>query len=217
MNTNNAVKESAVSTGKVEAILNKEVITPEDTKSLTDEERKLFKKKIAELCDNAKDNERTALLSKLGQIAPAEVQHQLWENNHTNISATIAQLMYKLGRMPTKAEVARATGLSRVTIYNHLKQYRYHEIFAERKEEFRYMEETLMAALFKKALQGDVKSARLYFEMAGLIGKAGTSGKNVIENQHNYIQINNIKLSQEEVQKLSPEKLTQIEEILKKG
>jgi hypothetical protein len=37
----------------------------------------------------------------------------------------------------------------------------------------------------------------------------------IIENQHNYIQINNKRLSQEEIQKLSPERLKQAEELLR--
>ena len=57
-----------------------------------------------------------------------------------------------------------------------------------------------------------MKAARLYFEMVGATKKqsAGT----VINEQNNYIQINNTILSQENLKQLSEAQLNQIENII---
>lgn len=59
-------------------------------------------------------------------------------------------------------------------------------------------------------LVGDIKAARLYFEVLGNIGKSNLA----INTQNNYIQINQTKLSQEIIKQLSPEQLDQIEAVL---
>jgi hypothetical protein len=42
-----------------------------------------------------------------------------------------------------------------------------------------------------------------------------TLNQNIIANQHNYIQLNETRISQEEIQKLSPERQAQIKALLK--
>ena len=61
---------------------------------------------------------------------------------------------------------------------------------------------------------GNVKAARLYFELLGYLG--GQSGLNTtINTQNNYIQINGTVFSQESIKHLKPEQLNQIENLIK--
>jgi hypothetical protein len=57
-----------------------------------------------------------------------------------------------------------------------------------------------------------VKAARLYFEMVGAMNKQQPN--TVINEQNNYIQINNTILSQQNLKQLSKEQLNQIEHII---
>jgi hypothetical protein len=71
----------------------------------------------------------------------------------------------------------------------------------------------LLANVYKLALSGDVRAARLYFE---IIGAKTTQPQNTLPGtQHNYIQINNTILSQENLARLTTEQLNQIEGIIK--
>ena len=58
-----------------------------------------------------------------------------------------------------------------------------------------------------------MRAARLYFEMAGITNKQ--QANTVINEQNNYIQINNTKLSQQNLEQLSAEQLNQIENIIR--
>jgi hypothetical protein len=72
-----------------------------------------------------------------------------------------------------------------------------------------------ISALFKSAINGDTKAARLYFEMVGAISKQQPGM--VVTEQNNYIQVNNTILSQENLRALSAEQLNQIEHIITNG
>jgi hypothetical protein len=61
------------------------------------------------------------------------------------------------------------------------------------------------------AIQGDIKAAKLFFNVVG----NDVSPKQTIGTQNNYIQINGTILNQDIIKQLTPEKLTQIEEIVK--
>ena len=74
------------------------------------------------------------------------------------------------------------------------------------------MSHNIPANVFKYASNGDMKAARLYFEMVGALNKQppGT----VVNAQNNYIQINNTILNQETLKQLTAEQLNQIENIV---
>jgi hypothetical protein len=61
-------------------------------------------------------------------------------------------------------------------------------------------------------MAGDIGSQKLYFNVMGFLN----NGQGMqIQNQNNFIQINNTILSQETIRHLSPEQLFTIENILK--
>jgi hypothetical protein len=114
--------------------------------------------------------------------------------------------------MPPKFVIARETGLSRQTVAKHLTDYKTHPQYLAEMEQFKYMAPKILAGVCKLACNGDVKAARLYFEMVGAINKKQPN--TVINKQNNYIQINNTILSQENLNQLSKEQLNQIEHII---
>ena len=118
--------------------------------------------------------------------------------------------------MPTKTEIATKTVLSRQTIHKHLKDFATHPLYAEQMLQFKIMADRVMAKVLKIAVlgEGNVKAARLYFELLGYLG--GQSGLNTtINTQNNYIQINGTVFSQESIKHLKPEQLNQIENLIK--
>jgi hypothetical protein len=70
------------------------------------------------------------------------------------------------------------------------------------------MTEKIMAKMFQFALNGDVKAARLYFDMLS------RDNNSSIVSQKNYIQVNNLIISEEKLRSLSQDQLEKIEEIL---
>jgi hypothetical protein len=79
-------------------------------------------------------------------------------------------------------------------------------------EQFRFMSSKVLARVFKFAVNGDMRAARLYFEVTGNLGKQVPA--TVTNTQHNYIQVNQLKLSQQIIEQLAPEQLSQIETLL---
>jgi len=218
MTTNETNAENAneltLPENKVEALLEKELITPDDISALSAEEKDVFNKRKGELISSLEGAELNAFIEKIAPLLPQDVNAELWERNRDKICSVINRLIQENNRMPSHSEIARETGLSRKTVKKHMDDSK-NPLFDERKEQYKFMAPVLLAPLYNKAVQGDISAMKFYFEVTGLLNKGKNAGNNVIANQHNYIQINNLKLSQEEIQKLSPEKLTQIEAFIK--
>ncbi|MDQ0066029.1 hypothetical protein [Chryseobacterium lathyri] len=141
------------------------------------------------------------------------------QNNHINIMWAISSPIKENSRMPTKAEIASKTELSRQTVHKHLKDYKNSPYHAEYLEQFHIMQFKLMTAVFQYGMGGDMRAAKLYLEYIGVL-KNGSPVNNLnnntlIQNQNNYIQINGKVLSQETVKNLNPDQLNTIEGILK--
>ena len=114
--------------------------------------------------------------------------------------------------MPNKTEIADETGLSRQTVAKHLREYQAHpEVKAETRQ-FQVVANRVLASMFKSAVNGDVRAARLYLEMVGAPVNQQTG--TLVNEQNNYIQVNNTILSQENLERLTAEQLNQIEIIL---
>lgn len=158
---------------------------------------------------------------------PEDSKNIIWENNSQRIIKAIMDHLTENGMMPSRQDLTERTGLSRQTIYKHLKEFSFHEVFAEHERKLRFMEQHVLAKVLHLAAKGDIGAAKLYFNVIGrLNGKSesdkiinvvasGSARNTLIQNQNNYIHINGIVLSQESVQQLSPEKLNMIEAILK--
>jgi hypothetical protein len=198
---------------KISSLLSQQKITLHDVDNLTPPERGQLQQTINKTLAEVKGADRDIFLNKIDALLPPDTKNDVWEHNHTVISATISNFMQKHGIMPTKQAVAEETGFSRQTVAKHFKEYNAHPEFMAQAEQFKFMSHNVLANVFKYASNGDMRAARLYFEMVGALNKqpAGT----VVNAQNNYIQINNTILSQENLKQLTAEQLNQIENIVK--
>lgn len=201
---------------KVQELLKKRKVVEDDVNNFSNEERQVLASHLQNLINNSKGDEREDLLWKIDDIMPKDTKNQLWENNHYIITQSISKLIEDHGKMPTKNNIAADTGLSRNTIHKHLKGYAEHPLYADQLQQFKFMADRIMAKVIKMAVQGEgnVKAARLYFEMMGNLNNGQPSNKTLIQNQNNYIQINGKVLSQETIKNLNPDQLQAIETIL---
>lgn len=209
-----SLQKFTIAESKINDLLELEQIAPKDIESLTEVEKSQFFVLITEKFKGLKGNERDEFLKKLELIISDTTKNQLWESNHVQITGAISNLMQEYGRMPSKTELATKTELSRQTIHKHLKEYRDHPIYLGQIEQFRFMASRVLAKVFAFAINGDIRAAKLYFEIIGNPGNS-SSLNTVINTQNNYIQINQMKLSQETIKRLTSDQLCQIETILK--
>lgn len=199
---------------KIKKILALEVITYEDLKTLSKEEQSLLFQQIGKDANGLKGKDKEQYLNKIDAIISEETKNSIWEHNHNQITQVMSNSMQEYGRMPSKTEIANKTGLSRQTVYKHLKEYATHSLYLEQVEQFQFMTSKVLAKVFKFAVNGDIGAAKLYLSAMGNI-KTQPSNNTLIQTQNNYIQINGRVLSQETIKQLNPEQLKNIEAILK--
>ncbi|UOU98991.1 hypothetical protein MUU74_03325 [Chryseobacterium daecheongense] len=210
------------SENKIDKVLALKKIAIEDVHDLTEEDRNRFLKILVEKLNTLKGDELEGFCTQIEDIMHPRMKNELWENNHINIMWGITTLIKENGRLPSKTEIANKTGISRQTIYKHLRDYKSNPFNNEFQEQLTFMYPKLMSSLFRFAIEGDMKAAKLYLECIGAF-KNTSSGNSVnnlnnntlIQNQNNYIQIGGTILNQEIIQNLKPEQISTIEGILK--
>jgi len=191
-----------------------EKINVEDVEDLSKPERLRLATVVEKKLSKLKDEERDSFLAKIDSIMAVESKNSVWEHNHIVISQAVASLLQQHGIMPPINAIVEETGLSRQTVAKHLKEYKSHPQFITEIERFKFMSHNLLANVFNYAVNGDMKAARIYFEMIGAINKQ--QGGTVVNEQNNYIQINNTILSQENLKLLTAEQLDLIERMVNK-
>jgi len=199
---------------KINRLLGLEQITQKDIETLTKDERKQFGAILTERFNKLKGEERDQVVRQLELVATQSFKNQIWESNQAVITSAIANGMLDYGCMPSYNSIAEKTGLSRQTIHKHIKEYRTHPQYLVEMEQFRFMGSKVLAKVYKFAVNGDMRAAKLYFEMAGNMNSQ-PENNTLIQQQNNYIQINGTVLSQESIKQLTPKQLAQIEGILK--
>jgi hypothetical protein len=210
-----ALANFTASTTKVKRLLAQKKLTVKDIKGLNKIEREYLEETFTGLAQQLKGEERDDFFDKIDLIIPASTKSDIWEYNHSVINNAVAGFMGKHGIMPTIRVIAEKTGLSRKTVARHFSSYKRRPEITAEMEQFKFMAPRVLANVFKFALNGDIKAARLYFEMVGAINKKQTN--TVVNEQNNYIQINNTILSQENLKQLTAEQLNQIERIITNG
>jgi predicted transcriptional regulator len=200
---------------RVQALLKQERITLEDIREqFPKEERTDVLRLLLKTSSELQGEEHDQFYQKIEDIVPPEGKNRLWEYNHNQITWAIAILMQEGGRMPTGYEIAKKAGLSRQTVHKHLKEYTKDERYLEKAEQFRFMSSKVLARVYTFAVNGDMRAARLYFDVVGNLGKPPSGPSAVTNTQNNYIQVNQIRLIQQTIEQLSEEQLNQIEAML---
>lgn len=214
MSTKKSLQKFTETEVKINNLLSLKQITYSDLEILSDAERELFNEKTNKRFNELKGEERDKFLKKLEPITTETIKNQLWERNHADITIVISNLMQEFGRMPTVTEIAKKTEFSRQTIHKHFKEYASNPLYLEQVEQFKFMSSKVLAKVFKYAVNGDMRAAKLYLSAMGMYNEPAPKNT-LIQNQNNYIQINGTVLSQESIQRLSDEQLNNIEAILK--
>jgi biotin operon repressor len=211
MQDSKGISEQLTGFERVDVLLKREHIYRSDIATLTAGERTYYdqvcKKNINTLTGNVRDK----YIAKIQDTMSLETNQQVWDYNHQTIAAAISKSIQDCGVMPPQTTLAAQTGLSRKAISKHLAAYKTNPVYLEEKEQFKLMTSHVLANVYKSAIKGSVKAAKLYFDMVGASNKQGNT---VINAQNNYIQINNTILSQEKIKQMSVEQLAQIESIV---
>lgn len=215
MNTKKGLQKLTETEAKINKILSLKKITVNDIKHLSKDERSQFTETLTEIFNKLKGGERDKFYEKIEPITETSTKNQLWEYNHNQITWAIASMIQDFGRMPTAAEIATKTELSRQTVHKHLKEYKNHPLYLEQTEQFKFMASKVLSKVFQFAVNGNIGAAKLYFNVIGVMNNGQTPNNTLIQNQNNYIQINGTVLSQETIKHLTPEQLNTIETILK--
>ena len=199
---------------KINEILSLDKDTPIDISELNDSEFSLFRTLVSEKLNTLKGDELAAFIKKVEPILPNSTKNQIWENNHVLITNAIANIIREYHIMPTKSAIAEKTGLSRPTVDKHLSEYTSNPQYLQQIEQFHFMSNKVLARVYQFAVDGNIKAARLYFD---IIGRMGYQPNNTtsIKTQNNYIQINGTVIDQDTIKRLNPEQLSTIEKILK--
>lgn len=200
------------------ALMEKPEITKEDLE-MEPEKRKHFAEWANNFLAQHTEEQQSAYLDKLEPAANEETQSSIWDRNHNLIMDYIKDYSEKFNRIPTKTEIAERLGLSRKTITRHLSDYEVNRRCKERQEAESFMLDAVKERVLSSALNGDLRAARLYYDINRNNHEGAGQGKGhtYINNQHNYLQLNGITLTQELIASLSPVQLAKIEEVLKGG
>ena len=202
----------AALTQKIEQLLAPDEMDAAAFHAMALPEKRFFSQVCSDKLQQLKGEDRDRFLTKIEPVMPESMQTNLWELNHRMISTTISNHICESGNMPTISVLAQETGLSRQTISKHLKEYRRHPAFAEHMEQFTLITPKVLSKVARSAVNGDMRAARLYFEMVNPNSKHQNT--TVVNEQTNYIQINNTILSQENLKRLNKAELDMIERIV---
>ena len=198
---------------KANELLKQKEITPADLDKLSKTELTIFLSEATKKLNSLTGIERDKFVSWADICMNETTKNEIWEYNHERLSWGISVLIGELGRMPCKTELAEKTGLSRQTIHKHLNNFSEHPLFQDHLQQLKILSERVLTSVYQQARNGDNGAAKLFLTAIGYLKpeKANT----FIDNQNNYIQINGLHLSQQNISQIPNEALVQIEEIIK--
>ena len=156
-------------------------------------------------------NELFKLLEPIKDITSfyTEMKNHTWQRNHLKIIGSISNLMQEKNRMPTNTEISIAAGLSEETTYKHLREFKEHDLARHEADKFQIMKDRVLTTVFNLGVQGDIRACKVYLDYFS------TSKQQPELSQTNYIQINNLKITPEELERLPPATLQKIETLIK--
>ena len=100
-----------------------------------------------------------------------EEKNHTWQNNQILISKAIDTLSRKNERLPTQTEIAQEAGVTRRTVYTHLKEFKRVKRIMEELEKLEVMSPKVFAKLLEKAMDGDLKATKLWLFVMGFMDR----------------------------------------------
>lgn len=198
-------------TQKVNELLELQQITQAMVDELSPEVRKALFRKITNQINSLQGEALDAFYQKVNGLISPENKKDIWENNHAKIQDAIEHHILTYGAMPSQGQLVDKTGLSRQTVAKHLKEYEKNSNYHAQQEQLKFMSNHLLVQMYRKALKGDTKAANIYFRMIGAFEQQATGKRTLVQNQNNYLQINNTVLSQDKLNQLTPAQLSALE------
>jgi hypothetical protein len=139
-------------------------------------------------------------------------KEMIWEKNHEQIKEVILSYLLGDGSMPSKAIIAKKTGLSRETIYKHIRAFAESTAYQNEVDSFELMTGKVMAQVTRAAIKGNIKAAKLFLDSTKKLRNQAADKE--VTQQNNFVQINKTIINQQIIQQLKPEQLKLIEEII---
>ena len=155
-----------------------------------------------------RDEDREQFFNNTEPILSTKSRNEIWERNHFCILNVISWQTIHQYQIPTVKDLAEETGLSRVTVIKHLKEYYESETFKQKENALRFLREKLLAKIYSFAYDGNMRAAKIFIEATE--DKLFVTIKN---QQNNYVQINGVMITEERIKNLPSDKLQKIEEI----
>jgi len=188
-------------------------ITEADIKKLTDQELTALNYAINNKLYYLWGKDRDFLTEKIKDIISEDSKLNKWSIDHINIKAALSDFVIDCNRMPSLLELTGRTGTSAETIRKHINEYESHGNYTEQQALFKILGEKILAKVAKYAIEGDVKAARLYFEVVNGTMSRQPVNNNTFNTQNNYLQVNGKIISQQAILNLPPEQQEQLERI----
>ena len=139
-------------------------------------------------------------------IALTQFKRDRWYINEGLIKSYMHNTLVNKRYVPTNTQISDATGLSRVTVIDHVKGNSLSMFKAEQREQYKMLNSTALNQLYALAFHNaDVKALKMFIELT-----KDDSGTMV----NNFIQINNTKIDTVLIEKLPAETRRQIETLI---
>lgn len=192
-------------------ILESEIMSLEDIWSLTEEQKRKICAVLTAGYLTLAGEDRDLYLDKTDDIISQASRNEIWERNHYCILNVISWQTISTRQIPTIKDIAEETGLSRVTVSKHLKEYYDSETYKEKEKAYKFLREKLLAKVYDYAYNGNMRAAKIFIEATNVPEE---SFKMIHNQQNTFIQINGTTITLEQLTKLPKQKQIQIQAIL---
>jgi len=190
------------------SIIGSNKLSVEDIWELTDEQKNKIKAVLTAGFLTLKDEDREQFFDNTEPILSTKSRNEIWERNHYCILNVISWQTIQQRQIPTVKDIVEETGLSRVTVIKHLKEYYDSETFKEKENALKFLREKLLTKIYSYAYDGNMRAAKIFMDATG-----DRPSLRVENQQNNYIQVNGIVITEEQVKSLPIDKLEAIRQI----
>lgn len=177
---------------------------------LSKEERNLYLKVLQIALGALALDDRDRFFSRVENVLNEPTKNNIWEAEHVDIENALDSLTKDKRRFAARTEISDKTGYSQKTIEKHIGDYHQSDYYKKRQDDMLLMRERLLSWCYKLGVSGDMKAARLFLETASP-KKPDTTINN---QQNNFIQFNNLTITNEQINQLPQDKQQQMKDIL---
>lgn len=177
--------------------------------NLTEEERKRVATVLTCGYLTLGGEDRQKLTENVELVLSKESRNEIWERNHYCVLNQIHWQTIQSGQIPTIKDIAEQTGLSRVTVTKHLKEYYDSDTYKEKELAMKFLREKLLTKIYSFAYDGNMRAAKIFMDCTSV------DTQQVKNQQNNFIQINGVTITAEQLKTLPKEKQIQVKEIIR--